>query len=107
VNAYLKSGIKLPIGQFDPTKRAFPDVAANAHNYLVNMKTMGGFFQVDGYVKLMKHSKRVVDLVFLLQHFCLHSSVWRNDFASEQLLAEQRQDLDWFRQPLVVQDVRC
>jgi tripeptidyl-peptidase-1 len=33
VNAYLKIATNLPTGQFDPTKRAFPDVSANGHNY--------------------------------------------------------------------------
>jgi subtilase family serine protease len=48
VNAYLKSGVTLPTGQFNPAMRAFPDVSANGHNYLINMVSQGGFIQVDG-----------------------------------------------------------
>jgi tripeptidyl-peptidase-1 len=33
---YLNSGVTLPTGQFDPTKRAYPDVAANGHNYIIH-----------------------------------------------------------------------
>ena len=34
---YLNSGVTLPTGQFDPTKRAYPDVAANGHNYIIHL----------------------------------------------------------------------
>jgi tripeptidyl-peptidase-1 len=50
VNAYLNSGVQLPEGMFDPTKRAFPDVSVNGHNYVIQMQTQGGYIPVDGYI---------------------------------------------------------
>ena len=49
VNAYLKSGVQLPTGNFNASNRGFPDVSANGHNYLIQMLG-NGFVQVDGCV---------------------------------------------------------
>jgi tripeptidyl-peptidase-1 len=48
VTSYLNSGVQLPTGNFNASNRGFPDVAANGHNYLIQMASQGGFIQVDG-----------------------------------------------------------
>ncbi len=76
VNEYLKIATNLPYGQFKPTKRGFPDVAANAHNYLINIAGQG-FMSVDGYVFLNKfhRSQFLLILLWYQQNFCGDSRV--------------------------------
>jgi hypothetical protein len=48
VKQYLNSGVALPNATFNPSNRAFPDISANGHNYLVQFSPLG-FQQIDGY----------------------------------------------------------
>jgi hypothetical protein len=52
VKTYLNSGVQLPTGNFNASNRGFPDVAANGHNYLIQLSGQG-FVQVDGYVLIL------------------------------------------------------
>jgi subtilase family serine protease len=69
VKAYLNSGVQLPTGNFNASNRGFPDVAANGHNYLIQMLGQG-FVQVDGTSASSPVFAAVVSLLnsFLLDH---------------------------------------
>jgi len=49
VDAYLKSGVKLPpSGYYNNTKRGYPDIAAMGNNFLIYMQQQGGWSGVGG-----------------------------------------------------------
>ena len=65
VRSYLNSGVPLPTGLFDPTKRAYPDVAVNGHNYIAIYSSIA---IVDRYVVNMNGYRDliVIKLIFIV-----------------------------------------